>query len=370
MKILGISKVAETGRQKESAIDLWRIHRPLKELQKHTDWQVDFQPHVIPDFDKVRVQYGDDPDRFIKEKGAETVAHLGQYDIVFSSYFTSPHVYTLLWAAAKEHGTEFIFDIDDDLFDIDAGNPFWLAAGKEGALFLETMARITKYLSTTNEDLAQKFKRRSEVDARVFINKNYIPDQYPECTPDNGDKIVIGYFGGASHYEDLHQTGVLPAIEKLMHENKNVHFVSAGQPIDTYLPSQRKQVINVAQGTDWPTKLFPTLNYDIAIAPLIDTKFNKHKSNIKWQESTRMGAAFISSDVGPYKPLDDSVAIKVPNTREAWYLRLKELVDDEEKRRKQVANARRELKKWRLEENWESYKQMFEEVHSANNRSS
>lgn len=83
-----------------------------------------------------------------------------------------------------------------------------------------------------------------------------------------------------------------------------------------------------------------------------------------------MGAAFISSDVGPYKPLDDSVAIKVPNTREAWYLRLKELVDDEEKRRKQVANARRELKKWRLEENWESYKQMFEEVHSANNRSS
>lgn len=369
MKILGISKVVEIGSQKESAIDLWRIHRPLKELQKHTDWQVDFQPHVIKDFDKVAVEYKDDPDRFIKEKGAQTVKELGKYDVIFSSYFTSPHVYTLLWAAAKEHGTEFIFDIDDDLYDIDSSNPFWLTAGPEGALFLQTMARITKYLSTTNEDLAEKFKQYSEVEPRVFVNKNYIPDHYPETNPDD-DSLIIGFFGGASHYDDLHQSGVLPAIQKLMHENKDIQFHSAGQPIDDYLPTKRKKIINIAHGADWPTKLFPTLKYDIAIGPLLDTKFNKHKSNIKWQEATRMGAAFISSDVGPYKSLDPSVARKVPNTREAWYINLKELVENVKMRKEQVANARKELKKWRLEENWQSYKEMFEEVHNANNRPS
>ena len=370
MRILGISKVVEEGKQKESAIDLWRIYRPLKELSKHVDWQIDFQPHIIKDFDKIAHLYQDDPDRFIKERGKEAVDHLGQYDIVFSSYFTSPHVYTVLWAAAKEHGTEFIFDIDDDLFDVDPYNPFWVAAGKEGAHFLQVMARITKYLCTTNDDLAKKFKQNSEVDARTFAIPNYIPQTYPECTPDNGDKTVIGFFGGASHYEDLHQSGVLEACEKLMHENKSIHFHCAGQPVDKYLPSQRKKIINVAQGQDWPTKLFPSLNYDISVAPLLDTKFNAHKSNIKWQESTRMGAAFVGSDVGPYKSLNKDVAKLVPNTREAWYIALKELVDDVQKRKDQVKAARKELKKWELEKNWKKYKTMFEEIHNANDQTS
>lgn len=357
MKILGISRVVETGAQKESAIDLWRIYRPLKELQKNTDWQIDFQDSVVRDIEKY-----EDPDRFIKEHGAAEAKHIGQYDVVFTSYFTSPHIYTILWAAAKEYGTEFIFDLDDDLFHVDPSNPFWLHAGWAGHEFLKTMARVTKYLSTTNEDLAKKLKERSEVDPEVFVNPNYISDMYPECEPDNGEKIVIGYFGGASHYYDLHETGVLQAIEQLMHENKNIHFHSAGQPIDHYLPTKRKKIIQVQQGTDWPTKLFPTLNYDISIAPLRDTEFSRHKSNIKWQESTRMGAAFIASDIGPYKNLSKEVAITVPNTQESWYLRLKELVEDEQKRKSMVKAAREELKKWRLEDNWVKYKEMFEKV--------
>lgn len=358
MKILAISKVRETGKQKESAIDLWRIYRPLKELAKHTDWQIDFQPHIVRDIEKY-----EDADEFLKEHGEAEVDHIGQYDIVFTSYFTSPHVYTILWGAAKKHGTEFIFDIDDDLFDVDPYNPFWLAAGKEGALFLQTMARITKYISTTNEDLAKKFREHSEVEAKTFVLPNYISDMYPECEPKN-DRPVIGFFGGASHYQDLHESGVLEAVEKLMHENKDLQFHSAGQPVDVYLPKKRCKEINVAQGKDWATKLFPSLNYDIAVAPLLDTKFNHNKSNIKWQEATRMGAAFVGSDIGPYKSLSKDVAKLVPNTREAWYIALKELLD-KEVRAKQVKNARKELKNWRLEDNWHKYKEMFEEVANA-----
>lgn len=364
MKILGISKVVDKGTQQESAIDLWRIKRPLEELKKHTDWQIDFQPHVIPDFDEVVKEYAEDPDRFIKEKGADIVKHIGQYDVVFTSYFTSPHVYTVLWAAAKEYGTEFIFDIDDDLFDVDPGNPFWLAAGWQGAEFLRIMGRITKYISTTNDDLAEKFRNYSTVDAKVFVLPNFINDSYKEYDPQNED-IVIGWFGGASHYDDLHHSGLIPALERLMHEHKNVRFHCAGQPIDFYLPRQRVKEINIAQGTDWPTKLWPTLGYDIALGPILETKFNKHKSNIKWQESTRMGAAFIGSNVGPYRNLPDDVCMKVPNSQDAWYIALKELVENEQKRKTLVTNARKELTKWRLEDNWKRYKDMFEAVNRA-----
>lgn len=360
MKILGISKLL--GEEKyESAIDLWRIKRPLLELQKHTDWQIDFQPHLIRDPDKYT-----DPDLFMKEQAEKEVAHLGQYDIIFTSYFTSPHLYTLLWAAAKEYGTEFILDIDDDLFDVDPENPFWLGAGEDGAFFLRTMVQVTKYLSTTNKALADKFKQKSEVEASVFVNPNYIADQYPEYEPNNGDKIIIGYFGGASHYHDLHETGVLPAIKQIMEEHKNVYFYCAGQPVDVHLPELRTKNIPIAQGTAWPEKLFPTLNFDITIAPLRPTEFNKHKSNIKWQEATRMGSAFVGSDVGPYKSIRYDSAITVPNTRDAWYMNLKELVENEKKRKAMVANARKAVSKLRLEDNWKIYKQMFEEVYNAN----
>lgn len=361
MKILGISKVRK-GKQQESAIDLWRIYRPLTELQKHVDWDISFRPHVIKDFDKLEQKYLDDPDLFIKDHGETVVKELGEYDIIFTSYFTSPHVYTLLWAAEKHYGTKFIFDIDDDLYDVDPENPYWLAAGEAGAHFLTTMAQLTKHLCTTNDDLAKKLSRHSEVDPTVFVIPNYIPNQYPECTPQNGDKVVIGFFGGASHYCDIHETGILQAIEQIMHEHKNVHYHSAGQPIDHYLPKQRTKIIDVKQGTDWPTKLFPTLNYDIAIAPLRDTPFNKHKSNIKWQESTRMGAAFVGSHFGPYANLKPNTAITVPNTSEMWYLRLNELVVDENKRKELVTNARHELNNWQLENNWQKYKEMFEGV--------
>jgi hypothetical protein len=112
----------------------------------------------------------------------------------------------------------------------------------------------------------------------------------------------------------------------------------------------------------WHDELFPTLNFDIAIAPLQDDEFAKGKSNIKWQESTRMGAAFIGSNAGPYRLLKKGTALLSPNTEEAWYIALKTLVDDKERRQKQFKAAQKELENWRLEEHWPEYKTMFEAV--------
>ena len=45
MKILVISE----GKHSTSAIDLWRIWRPMQELAKYVDWQIDYQDRVIED---------------------------------------------------------------------------------------------------------------------------------------------------------------------------------------------------------------------------------------------------------------------------------------------------------------------------------
>lgn len=360
MKILAISNyVGDASLKLDAAVHLWRIKRPMLELAKHVDWTIDFQPAVVRDFHGYELN----PDGFIKEYGDEEVAHLGQYDVIFTSYFTSPHIYTLLWAAEKEYGTKVIIDFDDDLFDVDPSNfAFWRSAGWQGHEFLGIIARVSKRLCTTNKLLANKLRNRSEVDPTIAIIPNYIADMYPDQTVDNGDKVVIGFFGGASHYNDLHESHVLDAVQKLMHKYKNVHFKVCGQPINKYLPKTRIHNVEVGQGVNWPTKVLPSMNLDIAVAPLLDTEFNKYKSNIKWQESTRMGSAFVGSNVGPYKSLKSSVATLVNNTTDEWYDALERLILDANARKAQVKRAKDELKKQRLENNWHEYKEMFEEA--------
>ena len=360
MKILAISNYSDKKRKKDSAVHLWRVKRPMLELAKHTDWQIDFRTAVITDFKGLEK----DPDEFIKRHGREVVKDLGQYDVIFTSYFTSPHVYTLLWGAHKQYGTQFIIDFDDDLFDVDPSNfVFWQTAGWAGHEFLKTICRVTKHISTTNPGLADKIKANSEVDADVYVLPNYIAEQYPDKEVANGDKVVIGYFGGASHYNDVNQSGLLPALEKLMHEHKNVYVRMCGQPADHYLPKARVEQVEVGKGADWPEKVLPSLNLDIACAPLLDTEFNQYKSDIKWQEATRMGSAVVASDVGPYKTVPTGAIRLTQNTQDAWYAHLNELLD-KEVRRKQVRRAKSKLKM--LEDNWQGYKQMIEEVYNAN----
>lgn len=354
MKILAINSM---GSESESMIDWWRIHNPLTELAKHVDWTIDVQPRLIRDFHGLE----HDPDTFMAEYGEAEVAHLGQYDIIFTSYFTSPHVYTLLWAAHKTHGTQFVIDIDDDLYDVDPLNPYHLAVGKAGAAFLQTIASIAPILTTTTPNLAEKLRRKSVAGARVHVLPNYISDAYQHTKFDNGDKVIIGFFGGASHYDDLHRSNVLPALKRLMDEHKQVYFQCAGQPIDYYLPKARVEIIEARQGQKWLTGLFPSLNYDIAIAPLLSTVFNASKSDIKWQEATRMGAAVVASNVGPYKALPAGTVKTVDNSEQQWYDALSKLLVKAERKR-QLTKARVALETYRMEENWQRYEQLFSEL--------
>lgn len=357
MKILAIHHIDGNRPKTESAIDIWRVWRPMEELKKHVDWQIDYQPTVIKDLEKYKT-----PKDFQKSGIEDAGRHLGQYDIIFSSYFTDPNSFALIHAVSKRYGTKFILDQDDDLFNVDRENPFWIAAGEQGASDLRQIARLSKYICTTTPILAKRLEDNSKVEAKVFTIPNYIADSYKHEPINNGDKIVIGYFGGASHYNDLHETGMLPALEKLMHKYKNVYFECVGQPVDHYLPTARVRYIDVAKGRKWIDELFPTLSFDIALGPLRQTLFSLSKSNIKWQESTRMGAAFIGSKVGPYGSLKEGTASLVDNTEESWFEALEKMVVDTIYRKKTLQNAQKELENWRLEDHWQEYQQMFEAV--------
>lgn len=358
MRILAIHNVGLDDQGKESAVHIWRIWRPLEELKKHVDWTIDYQRAFIKDIDKYK-----NVSEFTNEEVEAAGKHLGTYDIVFHSYHADAAADALMEAVSARYGTKFILDDDDNTFAIDPDNPFWLTMTDDHAFVMQQICKYSKYITTTTENLKDHFSKRTLVDADITVIPNYLTESYKDYIPNNGDEIVIGYFGGSSHYNDLHESGVLRAIERIMHEHKNVRFKSVGVPVDSYLPRKRFEQVEVAYGRQWVTKLFPTLNFDISIAPLLQTIFADGKSNIKWLESTRMGAAFVASNVGPYKELKPDTALLVENDSDAWYKALKSLVEDKEKRLALVKHAKAEVKaNWMLEDHWQQYKDLFERI--------
>lgn len=360
MKILAIHSIHGDNEKTKSAVDLWRIKRPLTELKKHVDWQIDEQPTFIKGVEKYK-----NAKEFTEEEMQKAFEHICKYDIVFSSYHADPTAYSMLKVAADKAGVQFVMDVDDDMFSVNPDNPFWIKMNDEKCYWMQCMIRDNTWISTTTDALAKVFRdrRKGHHKDTVFVNPNCINDEYKHPPFDNGDKIVIGYFGGSSHYADLHETGVAEALQKLMHENKKVYFKAVGMPLDKYVPRGRYGFVDGKRGNGWVKELFPSLKMDIALAPLHNNIFNHGKSNIKWQEATRAGACFVASRIGPYRSLFSNTAILTDNTKEGWYKALKNAVDDASHRKRMVRAAKDELaKNWRLETHWQQYKVMFEKI--------
>ena len=54
MKILAIHNIVKGNENKMSMVDMWRIYRPMEELKKHVDWQIDYEESFIPGIAKYK----------------------------------------------------------------------------------------------------------------------------------------------------------------------------------------------------------------------------------------------------------------------------------------------------------------------------
>jgi len=110
-------------------------------------------------------------------------------------------------------------------------------------------------------------------------------------------------------------------------------------------------------------RIYKTLDFDIGIAPLEDTKFNKGKSNIKYQEYALMNAAPICSDVYPYRKTITNWENGVLCKGDEWYDSLERLVTDHQLRRGIAMKAKKHVEdNYLLENNWTRWRDLMLEV--------
>jgi glycosyltransferase involved in cell wall biosynthesis len=81
--------------------------------------------------------------------------------------------------------------------------------------------------------------------------------------------------------------------------------------------------------------------YAIALAPLIESEFNHHKSYIKYLDYGILGLAPILSDITPYRTVvsQDETGVLVSNTTQEWYLAMTRLIEEPETRVRLARNA-------------------------------
>lgn len=162
--------------------------------------------------------------------------------------------------------------------------------------------------------------------------------QYSE----RSDNLTIGWVGNAAdHKENI--LFIIDVLAELDSRNDFTFRLLCGGEIDDKLNNKltkcefNTDVINWVPWEDVP-KVINT--FDVGVAPLQDTAFNRGRSSEKIREYMACGCPVVASDIGenPYL-LPDSAGFLV-NNKSDWDEALIALMEDSERRGKMGCNAR------------------------------
>ena len=254
---------------------------------------------------------------------------------------------------AKDYGKPVFFDIDDLVFDTvytdqlsytqglnpvekgnyDAGvrNYGYMLENCDGAITStnQLQEELKKYQSTVllNRNLAS--------DELISISSQFLKD-YSQVS----DVVKIGYFSGSiSHNENFEL--IKPAIKQLLKKYSNVQLHIVGI-LD--IPKDMKPFGNqivTHDYVDWDKLPALISEVDINLAPLVDSIFNRAKSEIKWIEAALVKVPTVASKIGAFSAevVDGETGLLA--TDDEWFDKLESLVLSLELRQKLAESAYR-----------------------------
>lgn len=253
--------------------------------------------------------------------------------------------------AVTQSGARLIYHLDDDLLSLPLSASY-TAAQREA---VEVLARKADALLLSTPILAE---RMAPLNPHTLIAPNalderlLIPPIHRHAAPFPADRIVLGYMGTRTHDADLRM--ILPALQEIGQispQPLELQIVGVAVEEATWaqlasLPFPVRQIRPPT--TDYPQFLSwftAALRWDIALAPLVDTTFNRAKSDIKFLDYSALGAAGIYSREPVY---GRSVAHGVTGwladaTTESWTEALLTLITQPDLRRELAAHAHRQL---------------------------
>lgn len=269
---------------------------------------------------------------------------------------------------AKQGGKPVIYEIDDLLFALPEQHPERLAAAYTSSLLPMLLAVVEADLVTVPTRNLQDYIRG--FNRHVAILPNYLDDSLWDLKPpllrDHEDApLVIGYMGSNSHQPDLEL--IAPVLSELLNRyaGKLELWIWGTRPPEALrnLP-QVKWVPSPSNNYQEFVRYFQTQAADIFVAPLVDNRFNRCKSPLKFFEYSALGVAGVYSKVAPYQSVithgHDGLLAASPKE---WSEHLIKLVEDAELRFALAKNAQDTVRtKWLLSQNAHRWGEIFDRL--------
>jgi glycosyltransferase involved in cell wall biosynthesis len=371
-----------------SSVGAYRMWRPFHWLRKK---QLADAQHLPVEKDMYFAIQKDDPKRDPKFKSAE---EWGEWaDIIFRHKIWHPSQFAQAMAMRDTYKLPFVVDIDDDMLHVHTSNRAVKAyeikstddllenyiiredqvdeyankgftihniegqvvawkprPGQMVRFYTLKLIEQADAVTVSTYELKQLY---SHFNKNITVIPNYIDfDRWEGITPTkiNKDLIVIGWYGGASHFDDLMiLNDVIPAI---LSKYPQARFYWCGMvPQHKVWKKLIKKYHRRLQYIQWNEdvleweKHFATFGFDISLAPLVDTPFNRGKSNIKWMESSMLKIPVVASNVGPYQCIKHGKTGFLASTTQEWVDSISKLVESSKLREEIAGNAYTEVKK-------------------------
>lgn len=262
---------------------------------------------------------------------------------VILSRFGHAGAYQAIRAAASARGLPVLLHIDDDLFDVplSAGIERYRGARHPRRLrALERSLREADLVIAATPALAERLARLAGHARIGWMENGTAGEPRPRRAKPDGAPVVIGYMGSASHDADLEFA--LPALNAALEGPGEARVELFGSIAKQASADRLPQGIarHDAAAGDYAAfkRKLAGLGWDIGLAPLRESPYNRCKTATKWAEYAEAGIATVVSDVEVYRPMIEAGAA-LPARPGQWEAQVGRLARDVELRAAIVSRA-------------------------------
>ena len=267
---------------------------------------------------------------------------------------------------SKKLKYKVIFEIDDDLINMDKSNPGYpyFKEIRNDLIFLVKNADV---VSVSTKHLEHSLKEYNE---NIIVIPNRLIDLWfgnRKIENSSNEVIKIGYMGSIYHSWDL--ILIKEAIESVKSyfskKNITVVFELIGGSKDEISFANRIEVPENSQPYfDFVKWFVSTVDWDLAIAPLEESNLNNAKSELKYLEYSVLGIPGIYSSIGPYKECishEKNGLLVYSNSPDEWTENIIRLIEDENLRSTIIKNSYEDIKSnYLIEESVNQWIDLFE----------
>ncbi len=262
-----------------------------------------------------------------------------------------------LLADMRRRGLPFIYEIDDDLINVNSRAGDREAPTLDQRLVIRHLARQAAGVVVSTAPLSREF---AVLNPHVEVVPNYLDDRLFAPQPrrrDDGDHVTFGYMGTFTHLEDL--MGVIAPIRRILHRERDrlrFEIVGVGHraELEALMPDLPVTFRDVPAASvpyvPFVRWMHENLSWDFAIAPLGDSRFSRSKSDIKFLDYSALGIPGIYADVPAYRGTVENGrnGLLVAETTAAWEEALTTMTRDAARRQAMAEAAESDVRSARM----------------------